>query len=140
LIGDGAAYLFDLSTTPAPTQLASGFLETLSTGERWVAIAGEGAFQLQRTGAVLSLGPPPFEPYPPFGLFTLERAGAEQLWWAEGLGGAATLLSLDEPAPAFFVPHYGRWPTYGLLRDAVQVGDRLYLLTDFQIQVVEVQP
>jgi hypothetical protein len=115
-------------------------LERLANGETWVAVAGEGAFELLRAGAALSLGPPPPEPYPPFGLFTLPRAGREQLWWAEGLGGAATLLSVDEPVPSFIVPNYGRWPTYGLLRDAVRVGDRLYLLTDFEIQVLEVQP
>ncbi len=151
LIGDGAAYLFDLTNSPAPAQLASGLFagrrlvdfEQLPSGERWVAVAGEGAVPLLRSGAALSLGVAPFEPYPAFGLFRLPRAaapGGEQLWWAEGLGGAATLLSLDEPAPAFFVPHYGRWPTYGLLRDAVRSGTRLYLLTDFALEAVEVQP
>lgn len=146
LLGDGAVRVFDVSTA-TPAELAAGTvsgrlvdLEPAFAGESWVAVAGEGLRRLDRAGSVLSLGPAPVAPHPVFGLFPLASTAGERLWWAEGLGGLATVLAVDEPEPGRLVPRYGRLPTWGLARDAVRVGDQFFVLTDFALVRVELLP
>ncbi len=145
LIGDGAARVFDLAGTQ-PVEIAAGAFAGRIVdlqpfdGEIRAAVTGEGVRRLDRSGGVLTLGPAPVEPHPAFGLFPLTSAQGERLWWAEGLGGLATVLDLEEPEPGRFVPRYGRIPTWGLARDAVTAGDRLYVLTDFALLRVDLLP
>jgi hypothetical protein len=145
LIGDGTAHLYDLAG-PAPVEVAAGSfpghrlvdLQVLASGEAWVGLAGEGAFRLDRAGATLTLGPAPPEPHPVFGLFALPAPSGEQLWWGEGLAGAATLLGTEEPVPGVTQPVWGRMEAPGLLRDGVVAAGRLYLLTDFALVRIDV--
>lgn len=145
LMGDGAARVFDVAGV-APVESASGAVAGRLVdlqpfaGEVLAAVAGEGPRRLDRTAATLSLGPAPVQAVPAFGLFTLPSSAGERLWWAEGLGGLATVLELEEPEPGRLVPRYGRIPTWGLARDAMRVGDELYVLTDFALLRVDLLP
>jgi hypothetical protein len=142
VIGDGQARRYLLQPGQAPLLEATGSFDgsrladvASFAGKVYAAVANQGVRELVTAGNALSLGAAPSEVYPALGLFRLASpAGGERLWWAEGLGGAKTLLRTEQPAAGVSSPIYGHLRGRCAVRDAATVAGDLYLLTDCGIE------
>ncbi|MEA2604010.1 MAG: large repetitive protein [Acidobacteriota bacterium] len=142
VIGDGQARRYLLQPGQAPLLEATGSFAgsrlagvASFAGTVYAAVANQGVRELVTAGNALTLGPAPVEPIPALGLFRLASpAGGERLWWAEGLGGAKTLLRTEQPAAGVNTPIYGHLQGRCAVRDAATVAGDLYLLTDCGIE------
>jgi|CXWL01.1.fsa_nt_gi hypothetical protein len=145
LVGEGAVYRYALTPGLAPALEASGSfpgvratdVETFG-GTPWLAVANQGLRALAQAGATLTLGAVPSELHPALALFRIPApGGTERLWWAEGIGGAQTVLRTDTPVAGVTLPVLGHLVSRCAVRDAAAVAGNLYLLTDCGIERID---
>lgn len=149
LAGDGLLRRYALGGTAPVLGAAGSFsgkrvvdVESLGS-EVWAAVRGEGPRQLAESAGALSLGAAPSPLRPVFGLFSLPGLNGpglngDRLWWAEGLGGARTVLRVEEPVAGRLVPVDGKLGDGCLAYDGVVLsatgGSRLLLATDCGVE------
>ncbi|MCH9646794.1 MAG: carboxypeptidase regulatory-like domain-containing protein [Deltaproteobacteria bacterium] len=147
VFGGGGASSFLLAPGLAPALVASGSFPGAELVDLDVAglqvtaaVAGEGVREIFTLGGAHSLGTAPGEAHHAFGVFRLSSVSGPRLWWAESLGGAKTLLRVDNHPGGATQAVYGHFTSRCGLRDAVTSGSTLILLTDCGIDRVELVP
>lgn len=145
LLGDGVVRRYGLFAGQAPALAVAGSFPGLRAtdvetfaGKTFGAFANQGVRELVENAGALSLGPAPTEVHPALALFRLPApGGGERLWWAEGLGGARTVLRSETPAAGVELPILGRLAGRCAVRDLFVLAGDLYLLTDCGLERID---